>query len=92
MPSHVRIRRAIRLAPLFDYMLHHGIRVKFIGDSLGLQRSRTYQIQSGMCPTPERFIEDACQVISVPATNIYPDWPHIDEVFPPKDATSDTAA
>jgi hypothetical protein len=82
LTSGQRLRRAVRIAPLFDYMREHGIRFSHVREQLNIQRSRIYQIESGLAPTPEHFIEDACRVIGVEITTIYPDWPHISEELP----------
>jgi hypothetical protein len=78
----VRIQRAIRVAPLYEYLRNHGIRLAWVQKQVNVPHSRFYQIESGQCLTPPTFIEDVCRVIAVPVTTIYPDWPN----------TSDTAA
>lgn len=76
-----REERAEALAPLMGWMQARGIfcsrviRHAYQRRGKVITRSHANQIRTGMAPAPEWLIEECCNVLCVPVSMIYPNYP-----------------
>ncbi len=84
LPEGERERRVARLAPLFAYLLDHGIIALWVARRAGMRhgmpitRQRLQQMKRGACLTPEWFVEECCRVLGQPVEVVMgPRWPEL---------------